>query len=58
MKTEYFLIFSMLLQGCLGPGAFKPSPPYFQSWIKAGSGELDVKKALLECGDTRVGLKV
>ncbi len=40
----------VLIGGCLGVGAFQPSPPYFQSWVKEGAAELDVKKSLLECG--------
>ncbi len=46
------LILCGMLGGCFGPGAFKPSPPYYQSWIKEGADELDIKKKILECGDS------
>jgi hypothetical protein len=29
----------------------KPAPLPYESWVKSGASELDVKKALLECGD-------
>lgn len=29
----------------------KPAPESYESWVKPGTTQLDVKKALLECGD-------
>lgn len=55
MKMANKIVISCFLvgvSGCINPEAFRPSPPYYESWGKMGATELDVKKALLECGDT------
>lgn len=45
----------LLLGGCWGGynirNIDKPAPLPYESWIKPGTTQLDVKKALLECGD-------
>lgn len=48
------LVAALLLVGC-GSGYSiqnidKPAPYEYESWVKPGSTQLDVKKALLECG--------
>ena len=44
-------VFSMIfLSGCVR-AYFQPPLPTYKVWNKTGAGELDVKKALLECGD-------
>lgn len=44
------IFFSILLSGCVSD-YFQPPPPTYKVWNKQGASELDVKKALLECGD-------
>lgn len=41
---------SMLVTSCLGFEPFQPNPPEFQEWSKPGATELEVKRAMLECG--------
>jgi hypothetical protein len=43
-------LLSMFLTGCFGFRPFQPNPPEYQDWSKKGIGELDIKKAMLECG--------
>lgn len=43
------LFFVIFVVGCAA--YFQPPKPAYQVWKKEGKGELDVKKALLECGE-------
>jgi hypothetical protein len=43
-------LLSMLLTGCFGFRPFQPNHPEYQEWSKNGVRELDIKKAMLECG--------
>jgi hypothetical protein len=47
---------SMILTGCgITHGPFgisaQPAPPTYEQWVKPGTTEIEVKKALLECGE-------
>lgn len=46
------LCLSGCLAGCIDPEAFRPSPPYYESWSKPGATTLEIKKMLLECGES------
>lgn len=46
--TVVFLM--MILSGCNLSSKFQPVPNAYLLWTKPGSTELDVKKALMECG--------
>jgi|SRR3990167_1633633 len=46
------LCLSGCLAGCIDPEAFRPSPPYYESWGKHGTTTLEIKKMLLECGES------
>lgn len=54
--TRSFLLISTMLTGCgtlygpFGPYA-KPAPEIYEQWKMAGATPLDIKKALLECGE-------
>lgn len=45
---------SLILSGCLGGYGIsnidKPAPQEYEAWVKPGATQLDIKKALLECG--------
>ncbi|PCI41847.1 MAG: hypothetical protein COB41_10230 [Proteobacteria bacterium] len=43
------LLLSILTTGC-NKAYFQPPPPEYEIWSKSGASELDVKKAMLECG--------
>ncbi len=43
------VILLTLLVGCTKP--FQPMKPGYKLWSKAGASDLDVKKAMLECGE-------
>jgi len=49
------LLPALLLMGCVGEYSIrnidKPAPEAYESWVKPGATQLDIKKALLECGD-------
>ena len=49
MKLIVFLVV-MTLSGCHISSKFKPIPDAYLLWTKPGATELDVKKALMECG--------
>lgn len=46
--TVFFLV--VILSGCNIASKFQPLPDYYLVWTKPGTTELDVKKALMECG--------
>ena len=46
--TVFFLM--ILLSGCNIASRFQPVPDYYLLWTKPGATELDVKRALMECG--------
>ena len=48
MRSLIILTCLLSLAGCAKP--FQPVPPAYKSWLKPNVSELDVKKALLECG--------
>lgn len=41
---------AVLLTACLPKNAFAPPPDEYETWIKPGASELDVWKAMLDCG--------
>ena len=45
----YVLLF-LILSGCNIESKFQPVPDYYKLWTKDDATELDVKKALIECG--------
>jgi hypothetical protein len=51
MKIRAFMFFlASCISGCFGGEPFQPPPPEFENWSKTGVTDLDVKKAMLECG--------
>lgn len=50
MRSRIVVIALLILvvNGCAKP--FQPVPPTFKMWQKTGVSEVDIKKALLECG--------
>lgn len=40
----------IILTGCIPKNAFQPGPPTFQSWVKFGSTDEDVKTQMTACG--------
>jgi hypothetical protein len=44
----FIVLVAMLFVACAKP--FQPPPPEYKMWSKRGASELDIKKALLECG--------
>lgn len=56
LKLLAMSLVSMTLTGCgITHGPFgisaQPAPPTYEQWIKPGTTKIDVKKALLECGE-------
>lgn len=54
--TQFLALLSaVLLVGCGSEHSIrnidKPAPYAYESWVKPGASQLDIKKALLECGD-------
>lgn len=49
MRNTLIIVLALLLGGC--PKPFQPVAPTYQLWSKRGASELDIKKALLECGE-------
>lgn len=50
-KTKFFFaLIVTFLSGCFGFEPFQPNPPEYQVWSRPGVTEMDVKKAMLECG--------
>lgn len=51
MKTSFLMgVFAVLLSGCLPKNAFSPPPHDYETWSKPGASELDIWKAMLDCG--------
>jgi hypothetical protein len=50
MTRAGLIVLTLALTGCVRH-YFQPPKPAYQYWTKPGASELDVKKALLECGD-------
>jgi hypothetical protein len=44
------LLFAIVFGGCSIPKPLQPPPDAYEVWKKPGANELDVKKALMECG--------
>ncbi|MGS0514984.1 hypothetical protein ACQR5T_06125 [Xanthomonas oryzae pv. oryzicola] len=49
-KKNSIFIFLALFAGCVNFVPFQPNPDEYQMWSAAGASQIDVKKALLECG--------
>ncbi|WP_082065234.1 hypothetical protein [Xanthomonas sp. MUS 060] len=40
----------LVMSGCAGFVPFQPNPPEDEEWSKPGASQLDIDKAMLECG--------
>ncbi|WP_154215207.1 hypothetical protein [Xanthomonas oryzae] len=51
MKIRLTILFSVFIfSGCADFVPFQPNPDEYEMWSAAGASQLDVMKALLECG--------